>query len=148
MNQFFLAVLAFVGGIFLAIQASLNANLGVLLKKPLLASVAQSVTSTFFALLMVALTLKALPSPATIKQVPFYLWFTGGLFSVLGVSLYYFTIPKLGLSTMISLGLSGQLIFAVVAGHYGWLGLPTEQLTFKRLMGVAFMLGGIILIKK
>ncbi|MDB5120341.1 MAG: hypothetical protein JWN56_1559 [Sphingobacteriales bacterium] len=147
MNQFSLAVLAFIGGVFLAIQASLNANLGIILKKPILASVTQSVSSTFFALIIVALTVKNLPSPSVVKQVPFYLWFTGGLFSVLGISLYYYTIPKLGLSTMMSLGLSGQLILAIVAGHYGWLNLPVEPITIKKLLGAAFMLAGILLIK-
>lgn len=147
MNQFLLSCLAFIGGVFLAIQASLNANLGVILKKPVLASVIQSVSSTVFALVIVALSVRSLPGPGTIKQVPVYLWFTGGLFSVLGISLYYFTIPKLGLSTMISLGLSGQLIFAVVAGHYGWLNMAIEPVTLKKLLGVLCMLGGVLLIK-
>jgi transporter family-2 protein len=147
MNQFFLATLAFIGGVFLAIQASLNANLGSLLNRPQLASVAQSVTSTLFALAIAVITVKTLPSPATIKQIPIYLWFTGGLFSVLGISLYYFTIPRLGLTTMISLGLFGQLSLALVAGHFGWLNTPLEQVTLKKLVGVALMLAGIMLIK-
>ncbi|NIJ56108.1 DMT family transporter [Dyadobacter arcticus] len=147
MNQFFLAILAFIGGVFLAIQVVFNAHLGEILKKPILASVAQSVSSTAFALTIVLLTVKTLPSPGTIKQVPLYLWFIGGLFSVLGISLYYYIIPKLGLSTMISIGLSGQLIFAVVAGHYGWLNLASEPSTFRKLIGVTFMLAGILLIK-
>jgi transporter family-2 protein len=147
MNQFFLSILAFVGGVFLAIQASLNTHLGILLKKPLLASVVQAVSSTVFALVIVGLSVKTFPSLSTVKQVPIYLWFTGGLFSVLGISLYYFTIPKLGLSTMISLGLSGQLIFAVLAGHYGWLNLPTEPITLQKLIAVALMLAGIFLIR-
>lgn len=120
MNQFFLSVLAYIGSVFLAIRAGFNANLGLLLKKPQLASVAQAFSSTLFALLIVVLSVKTLPHPSTLKQVPVYLWFTSELFSVLGISIYYFTIPKLGLSTVISLGLSGQLLFAMVAGHYGW----------------------------
>lgn len=147
MNRIFLSCLAFIGGIFLAIQASLNANLGVILKRPMLASVAQSVSSTVFALVIVALTVRSLPGAYTIKQVPLYLWFTGGLFSVLGISLYYFTIPKLGLPTMISIGLSGQLVFAVVAAHFGWLNMPMEPISLKKVLGVCFMIAGIIFIK-
>lgn len=147
MNQFLLSCLAFIGGVFLAIQASLNTNLGILLKKPVFASVAQTASGTIFALLIVALTVKTLPSTETMKQVPFYLWFTGGLFTVLGVSIYYFTIPKLGLSTMITLGLSGQIIFAMVASHFGWLNMPVEPITLRKSLGVVFMLAGILLIK-
>ncbi|MBL4648880.1 MAG: DMT family transporter, partial [Aureispira sp.] len=38
MNQYLFTLLAFLGGLFLALQGSLNAQLGVLLKNPLLAS--------------------------------------------------------------------------------------------------------------
>ncbi|PST83414.1 EamA-like transporter family protein [Pedobacter yulinensis] len=147
MKQIFVICLAFAGGVFLAVQAALNSHLGLLLKKPLLATVAQSASGLIFSLLLVALAAKELPAVQTVRQVPAYLWFMGGLFSVLGVSLYYFAIPRLGLSTMISLGLSGQLVFAIMAGHYGWLNVATEPLTLKRLLGIVFMLAGILLIK-
>ena len=81
-----------------------------------------------------------------IKSVPFYLWFTGGLLSVIGISIYYYTIPKLGISTMISIGLFGQIIFSLIAGHLGLFGLPVEPITVKRIIGVASMIGGITLI--
>ncbi|MGS2738382.1 DMT family transporter [Sinomicrobium sp. M5D2P17] len=146
MNQLNLSALAFIGGIFLAIQGGYNARLGVLLKSPLLASVLAFFFSTVFALIIAAISLKKLPDREMIRHIPFYLWFTGGLFSVFGISLYYYVIPKLGVSTMISLGLCGQLIFAVIAGHFGWLHLPTEPLTLKRILGVLSMMAGILLI--
>ncbi|WP_316836994.1 DMT family transporter [Pedobacter nutrimenti] len=147
MNKLLLSCLAFIGGAFLAVQASLNANLGVILKKPILASLAQNASGMVFALVIATLSFKTQPSLTTVKQVPAYLWFTGGLFSVLGISLYYFTIPKLGFSTMISLGLSGQLIFAVAASHFGWLNMQIEPLTTKKLLGIVCLLAGILLIK-
>ena len=146
MNQYILSGLAFVGGIFLAIQGGLNAQLGVLLKNPLLASVFAFISSSVFAIIIVTLSVKTLPTTNQLKGIPFYLWFTGGFFSVLGISIYYYTIPKLGVSKMISFGLCGQLIFAVVAGHYGWLNLPIEPLSAKRFLGVIAMITGIFLI--
>ncbi len=146
MNQYTLLLLAFIGGVFLAMQGGLNAHLGVLLKNPLLASMVAFICSSFFALVIVVLSLKTPPSLSLVKSIPIYLWFTGGLFSVIGISLYYFTIPKLGVSTMISYGLCGQLFFAVVAGHLGWLNLPTEPITMQRTLGLAAMITGIFLI--
>lgn len=146
MNQFHLSALAFLGGVFLAIQGGYNARLGVLLKNPLLASVLAFFFSTVFALILAAISLKKLPDREIIRHIPFYLWFTGGLFSVFGISLYYYTIPRLGVSTMISLGLCGQLLFAVIAGHFGWLQLPTEPITIKRMLGIVSMIAGILLI--
>lgn len=146
MNQFFISFLAFVAGVLLTIQGGLNTQLGMLLKHPLLATVTAFFFSLCFALLLVLAGVKSYPSGEQIKAIPIYLWFAGGLFSVLGVSLYYYTIPKLGVSTMISLGLCGQLFFSVLAGHFGWFGLPIEPITLKRAMGILAMGSGILLI--
>ena len=146
MQSFLLFFLAFTGGVFLAVQGGLNAQLGVLLKHPLLASLVAFATSTAWALLVVALGVKTFPGAQQLRQVPYYLWFAGGLCSVLGIGLYYYTIPKLGISTMISLGLCGQLIFSVVAGHFGWFDLPTEPINYRSALGVIAMMAGIILV--
>jgi transporter family-2 protein len=146
MNHFTLLSLAFIGGVFLAIQGGLNAQLGVLLKHPLWAALTAFSCSALFALLFLLLQTTKLPDLNALRSVPGYLWFAGGLFSVLGIGLYYYTIPRLGVSTMISLGLSGQLIFAVVAGHFGWFGMPVEPMDLKRIAGVITMIFGILLI--
>ena len=146
MPHFILLLLAFTGGIFLALQGSLNAQLGVLLRHPLLATVVGFFFSTLFALLLAVGQIRQLPAREVLRQVPVYMWFAGGLCCVLGISLYYYTIPRLGVATMISLGLFGQLIFAVVAGHFGWLHLPMEPIAIKRTIGVIAIIGGILLI--
>ncbi|WP_438711533.1 DMT family transporter [Aquimarina muelleri] len=146
MNTYILSVIAFFGGAFLAAQGGLNAHLGVLLKNPLLASIVAFTSSLIFAFIFIVFTTKSVPSLVEIKEIPIYLWFTGGFCSVIGVSLYYYTIPKLGIATMISLGLSGQLIFSIIAGQFGWLSLPTEPITIKKIVGVITMLIGILLI--
>lgn len=146
MNTYILSVIAFFGGAFLAAQGGLNAHLGVLLKNPLLASIVAFASSLIFAFIFIVFTTKSVPSLGEIKEIPIYLWFTGGLCSVIGVSLYYYTIPKLGIATMISLGLSGQLIFSIIAGQFGWLSLPIEPITIKKIAGVITMLIGILLI--
>ncbi len=146
MNHSSLVVLAFTGGVFLAIQGGFNAQLGVVLKNPLLASLVAFFCSALFAFLFVAVSLKHVPTLAQLQDVPTYLWFSGALFSVLGISLYYYTMPKLGIATMISLGLCGQLIFSVIAGHFGWFGMSSEPIDYKKIAGVAAMIIGIILI--
>ncbi|QQE13045.1 DMT family transporter [Planctomycetota bacterium] len=148
MNQFTLSIIAFIGGVCLAAQGGLNAHLGVLLKHPLLASVIAFLSSSIIAIVLTffVLSTKHIPSLTELKQIPPYLWFAGGLFSVLGISLYYYTIPKLGISTMISLGLCGQLVFSVIAGHFGWLNLPVEPITLKKIIGISAMIAGILLV--
>ena len=146
MRLYILTLLALTGGVFLAIQAGFNSQLGSILKQPVLAVISTSISSAIFGILILFFLKKESIQPIINASVPWYLWFIGGLFSVIGISIYFYTIPKLGISKMIALGLCGQLIFSLVAGKYGWLNLPVEPITFKRLMGAIVMIIGIILI--
>lgn len=146
MDRILFSIIAFAGGIFLAVQAGFNSRLGTLLKSPLLAAISASAFSFIFAVLYVAATTRQYPGMSTLRTIPISLWFTGGLFSVMGISLYYYTIPKLGISTVVSIGLCGQLLFSLFAGHLGWLNLPPEPVTVKRIAGVACLMTGILLI--
>lgn len=146
MNQNLMTVMAFIGGICLAMQAAYSTQLGHLLKKPLIASISTYSSGALFAIVFVLLFAKDMISLQDAKQVPWYLWFIGGLFSVTGITIYYLVIPKIGIGKMMALGLSGQLIFSVVAGHFGWLDLPVEPITFKRLIGVTAMMLGVFFI--
>lgn len=141
-----LYILALVGGMFLAIQAGFNSQLGSLLKQPILAVIATSISSVLFGSLLFFSMSKGSVNINTLVQVPWYLWVIGGLFSMLGITLYFYTIPKLGISKMIALGLCGQIIFSMIAGKFGWLNLPTEPITIKRAIGALIMVIGIILI--
>ena len=146
MRLYLLFILGLSGGVFLAIQAGFNSQLGGLLKQPIIAVVASSISSVVFGLAFLFFTEKGLMQTLTSTQVPWYLWFIGGLFSVIGIYIYFYTIPKIGISKMIALGLCGQLIFSLIAGKYGWLNLPVEPLTKKRIIGACAMLIGIVLI--
>ncbi|UOX34224.1 DMT family transporter [Flavobacterium sediminilitoris] len=139
-------LLAFIGGVFLAIQAGFNTQLSVLLKQPILAVISTSITSAVLGCVLILIFGKENIQPNTFGQVPWYLWFVGGLFSVIGISLYFYTIPKLGISKMIALGLCGQLAFSLIAGKFGWLNLPIEPITTKRVLGILAMIIGIFLI--
>ena len=146
MRLYFLFILAFTGGVFLAIQAGFNSQLGSLLKQPIIAVVASSISSVVLGLVILFVTEKDFTQTLTSSQVPWHLWFIGGLFSVVGIYIYFYTIPKIGISKMNALGLCGQLIFSLIAGKYGWLNLPVEPLTTKRIIGALAMLIGIVLI--
>lgn len=146
MKILLLYLLAFIGGVFLAIQAGFNTQLGTLLKHPILAVISTSIASACFGCFFILFMGKENLQLTTFEQVPWYLWFIGGLFSMIGILLYFYTIPKLGISKMIALGLCGQLIFSVIAGKFGWLNLPVEPITTKRIIGIFCMVIGIILI--
>ena len=146
MHNYTLTSLALLGGILLAVQGGFNSQLSTALKSPIQASLVSFTVSTFLAALTILLSAKRLPSAELIQAVPGHLWFSGALFSFIGICLYYYTIPRLGISTMISLGLTGQLIISIIAGHFGWFSMPVEPITLKRIIGVAAMITGILFI--
>ena len=132
----------------MAIQAGFNAQLGSLLGNAQLAAVVAFICSLTFAVISLLFINQTLPSLVTIKAIPGYLWFVGGLLSAIGISLIYFLIPKMGMSAMMPYFLMGQLVMAVVAGHFGWFNMPIKPITFYKLIGLLAMVIGILLVNK
>lgn len=139
-------LMAFMGGVFLALQGTLNARLGVRMGNPILASLVAFSCSAVIVFIYVLFSKPKYVSFEELKNIPLYLWFTGGLCSVVGISMYYYTIPKLGAANMISIGLCGQLIFSVVASHFGWFELPVDTVSIKKIGGLMAMILGVLLI--
>jgi len=142
----YLSLLAFVAGLLITAQTSLNTQLGQLLKSPLLATSIAFSSSLIFTLVTGWLFIKQYPSTDMIKTVPIYLWFCGGVFSASGVFLFYWLIPKMGVGAMISFAMSGQITLAIVASHYGWFNLPVTPITIKKFIGCASLVLGVFLI--
>jgi len=144
----YLSIIAFSSGAAISTQAAMNAQLGSLLKNPLLATCIAFCSSIFFILLAVMVYTKEYPSIEIIRSVPVYLWFSGGILSAFGISMFYYLIPQMGIGPMMSFALTGQLIVAVIAGHFGWFDLPIKPLTLGKLVGVVALIIGVILINK
>lgn len=142
----YLSALALLAGSAIALQAPMNAQLGVLLKNSMLGTSIAFLFSGLFAVSAMLLSTKQYPVMHEIKSVPTYLWFSGGALSALGVSLFYFLIPKMGVGSMMSYALSGQIIIAVVASHYGWFDLPIKPITLLKVIGALSLMTGVLLL--
>ncbi|MEM7419722.1 MAG: DMT family transporter [Pseudomonadota bacterium] len=138
-------ILAVFAGVAITLQAGMNAQLGVLFKNPLLATAIAFLLACIFTLIFMVATHRQLPIASDIKAVPTYLWF-GGILSAFGVGSYYYLIPKMGVGSLMSFALSGQLILAVIAGHFGWFEQPIKPITMKTIVGLLAMVLGIIFI--
>jgi len=144
----YLPLLAFIAGVLITAQTSLNTQLGQLLKSPVLATGIAFTSSLLFTLCIVGLFIKQYPSSAMVKSVPFYLWFSGGVLSATGVALFYWLIPQMGAGAMISCAMSGQIILALLAGHYAWFGMPEKPLTISIIVGCVSLIVGVWLINR
>jgi len=144
----YLSLLALTAGAAIATQAGMNAQLGVLLKNPLLSTIIAFTSSILFTLLALVAFTKEYPTVEVVRAVPIYLWFFGGLLSAFGISMFYYLIPQMGIGSMMSYALTGQIVVSIIAGHFGWFDLPIKQITVIKLTGIVALILGILLINK
>jgi transporter family-2 protein len=146
-NVLFFSILAILGGVSVAIQQVLNANLRVALD-----SAAWSGFVSYFVgvacMGLLALALRdPIPSVAVAGRVPWWA-FSGGLFGATFIALAIFLIPKLGAASFIVLLVTGQMLASVMVDHCGWFGLPEHPIDLSRLVGTALLVGGCVLIRR
>jgi len=141
-----LALLAFSAGAAIAVQATMNAQLGVLLKSSMVStSIAFFLSCLFSTVALVAFT-KEYPDLGDVKAIPWYLWFGGSLLSAFAVGMFYYLIPLMGIGTMMSYALSGQLIIAMISSHFGWFNLPVQAVSVQKTVGIITLIIGLFLI--
>jgi len=142
----FLSLLALSAGAAIAIQASLNAQLGVLLKSSMLGTSIAFLSSFVFILFATILSTRQYPAIVEIRAIPVYLWFSGGALSAFGVGMFYYLIPKMGIDSMMSCALSGQILIAVIVSHFGLFDQPIKSVNVLKIVGVISLIVGVILI--
>lgn len=142
----YLSLLAVTAGAAIAIQAAMNAQLGVLLKNSMLGTSSAFLFSCVFIVLAMALSTKQYPPLTEIRAVPVYLWFSGGVLSAFGVGMFYYLIPKMGVGPMMSYAMSGQMLIATIASHFGWFDLPENPINTLKIAGFIALMVGVFLI--
>ena len=146
MNYIIYSLIAFIAGGAIAIQAGMNSRLGVLLKSSFLAATVVYVGNFLFTVLYIVISSGSIPDSKSLKVVPVYLWFSGSILSAFAISSMYWLIPRAGVGPMMSFYLAGQLLFSIIAGHFGWFHLPVTQITTMKLAGISLLLASIVLI--
>lgn len=141
-----MAVALAAGGI-IAVQAVVNTRLGRELGNPMLATLASFAIGTVFVLVYCLIARAAFPPSNTLLRIPVWAWF-GGLLGAFYVAAVIFTTPKLGVGAMAGATVAGQMIMAVTLDHFGLLGLERHPVTPGRLLGMALLIGGVILLKR
>jgi transporter family-2 protein len=87
------------------------------------------------------------PSSTAISRVPLWAW-SGGIFGAIFIALSIITIPKLGGASYIALLVTGQMIAALAVDHFGWLGVQERPIDLPRMLGVALLIVGVVLIRR
>ena len=139
--------LAVLAGVSIVIQQALNADL----RSALNSAAWSGFVSYFVGLACMALLAMAvrdpIPAAALAGRIPWWAW-SGGLFGAIFIGLGIFLVPQLGTATFLALLVAGQMLASVVFDHFGWLGLAQRPIDLPRLLGVALLIGGVVLIRR
>lgn len=64
------------------------------------------------------------------------------------VTAIIYAIPKIGSANVFALVIAGQLFFALLYDHFGFLGFPQNGISWVKVLGVLLMITGAYLINK
>ena len=136
-----------IGGL-MPVQAILNTKLGRQIGGPLMGSL-MSFTVGLICLLI--LNLATNPSSVINLKIastgPWYIWL-GGLIGAIFVGYITWVNQQQGIALTFALAVSGQMFLSLLIDHFGLFGAAIRTITLEKIIGVALLICGIVLIKK
>ena len=142
----FPALLVMVAGVMIAVQAPTNALLSKAGGSPVLAALISFVVGTL-AVLAAWLASGNRPAASAFAGLPWYAWI-GGLYGAFFVGAAAFAAPRIGLASLVTIAITGQIVAALLLDHYGALGLPREPVNLGRIAGALLVVGGVVLVRR
>ena len=139
-------LLVFFAGGLVAIQAPTNSMLSRAGGSPVLAALISFAVGTI-ALFIVWTASGNRPGTAPFAGLPWYAW-VGGLYGAIFVAVAAYAAPKIGLASLITIGIAGQIAMALWLDHIGGLGLEREPVNLGRILGAALVIAGVVLVRR
>ena len=146
MQVWFLYLLALGAGIAVAVQQVLNGNLRSALNSPAWAGLVSYLGGFVTMAVVLVATREPVPSWKLVSAVPWWAW-SGGILGGVFILLVILLLPSLGAATLLALVVAGQMTAAVLMDHFGAFGLAQHSVSVSRLIGVALIIGGVVLMK-
>lgn len=147
LNLLPLLLLAALAGVSVVTQQVLNANLRASLDSPAWAGFVSYLVGTVYMVVLAVILRSPVPSLAVARGIPWWAW-SGGFFGATFIALSILLVPKIGAATFIALLITGQMLAALAFDHFGWLGLVPRLADPVRLLGVAFLILGVVLVRR
>jgi transporter family-2 protein len=73
--------------------------------------------------------------------------YLGGLFGFVIIASLAFVFPKIGAAYAVALMVGGQCVAALMVDHFGLIGMPRDPLTIQRVIGVALVAAGAVVMR-
>ncbi|RME92051.1 MAG: DMT family transporter [Bacteroidetes bacterium] len=146
MHMLFFILLAVIAGAVLPVQAAVNSRLGD--------AVNDSIYGTFLSFIVGLVALMPYVFSGKVKlsslnnafDQHWSIW-TGGALGAFYVTSLIILTPRLGVAMTLGLTVAGQMAFALVMDHFGWLGLHVDPINWTKVIGIVLIVGGVWLLR-
>lgn len=145
MDTLFCLLVVF-AGVSVSLQQVINARLRAELDSPWWAGLVSFLGGTLVMLTVVVTTGESLPSGTAVARTSWASW-TGGIFGALFVGVAILMVPRLGATAVVALVVVGQMLGSLAFDHFGVLGIPQHSASPTRLVGAAFLIMGVVLVR-
>lgn len=139
-------LLVFIAGGLVALQAPTNAMLARAGGSAVLAALISFAVGTL-ALIAVWLMSGNRPGTAAFAGLPWYAWL-GGLYGAVFVVVAAYAAPKIGVASLVMIGIAGQIAMALWLDHIGAMGLAREPIGLGRVLGALLVVAGVVLVRR
>ena len=133
-------------GALITVQSVLNAALG---KRT--GSLGSVLLLTLVSIALLIPLVLLIPGTADLRQLPgpsqWYLY-AGGLLGIAILATPIVLVPRIGATATLTALVAGQLTLAVVVDHFGVLGVPRAEITATKVLGLALLVGGALLVTR
>lgn len=146
MQTVLLYLAALGAGVCVAVQQVLNGSLRISLQSPAWAGFASYLGGLLTMVVVLLAMREQMPSWKLVTATPWWAW-SGGVLGGIFILLVILLLPSLGAATLLALVVAGQMSAAIVMDHLGAFGLTAHSVSISRLLGVALIIGGVVLIK-
>ncbi len=142
-----LLFVALIAGMMAPLQAGLNGKMGRVIGDPVYAALISFLVGTIGLFCYAIVTRVEFASIRHAANIHWTVW-SAGLLGAFYVTAIIIIAPKLGATLTFGLIIAGQLAMSVFLDHFGLLGIPMQSFSWQRLLGIALITAGVILIRK
>ena len=146
MQTILLYLAALGAGISVATQQVLNGSLRTSLNSPSWAGFVSYLGGLVTMVVVLLAMREPIPSWKLVTATPWWAW-SGGILGGVFILLVILLLPSLGAATLLALVVAGQMTAAVLMDHFAAFGLTQHSVSVSRLIGVALIIGGVVLMK-
>lgn len=146
MNKVIWPLLTLLSGAVLPLQAALNTRLGKSLGSPMHAAMV-SFGVGLIALIGYIVVSGQTINYATLRTAPAYTWF-GGILGAFYVAVIIYAFPRLGPAYTFGLLIAGQMVISVLMDHFNILVSVQQPVNAMRILGIALIVIGVIIVRK